>query len=128
MKPVEMYGLKFRQVDYIAISEDSQQKIAELLASKQEKETDVVGVLITLNQKGCAGLAYKIEFAKVGINIFEGLEVLRRENFDIFINPKIALYLIGTKMEYKNTILETGFFFDNPNSKGSCGCGESFFV
>ncbi len=128
MNPVEIYGLKFRQVDYITISEDSQKKIAELLVDKQQKDVDVVGILVTLNQKGCAGLAYKIEFAKVGVNIFEGFEVLRHEKFDIFINPKIALYLIGTKMDYKNTLLESGFFFDNPNSKGSCGCGESFFV
>lgn len=128
MKPIEMYGLKLKQVDYILISQESQKKIADLLLMKQRAETDVVGVLVTLNQRGCAGLAYKIEFAKVGVNIFDGFEVIRSENFDIFINPKISLYLIGTKMEYKNTPLESGFFFDNPNSKGSCGCGESFFV
>jgi iron-sulfur cluster assembly protein len=128
MKPIELHNLKLKEVDYIVISEESQQKISELLAQKKVKESDVVGVLVTLNQKGCAGLAYKIEYAKPNINLFDGFEVVRHKNFDVFINPKISLYLIGTKMEYKNDILKSGFFFDNPNSKGSCGCGESFFV
>lgn len=128
MKNIEISGLKLRNADYITISEESQEKISSLLQSKQEKDHTILGILITLNQKGCAGLAYKIEYAKANINIFDGFEVVRNKTFDIFINPKISLYLIGTKMQYKSNALESGFFFENPNSKGSCGCGESFFV
>lgn len=128
MKSLELHGIKLKEADYITISPSTQEKISSLLAQKQVAESNIVGILITLNQKGCAGLAYKIEYAKPSINIFDGFEVIRVQGFDIFINPKIALYLIGTKMEYKNEALESGFSFENPNSKGSCGCGESFFV
>ena len=128
MQQIEIHGLKLKQVNYIEISPEAKQKIEELLNEKQKVEENILGVLINLNQKGCAGLAYKIEYAKKDINLFDKFEIIRFDTFDIFINPKIALYLIGTKMEYKNDLLKSGFVFENPNSKGSCGCGESFFV
>ena len=128
MQKIEVHGLKLKKVDYIQISHEAKVKIIELLQNKKQAESDILGVLINLNQKGCAGLAYKIEYAKKDINLFDGYELIHFEEFDIFINPKIALYLIGTHMEYKNDILKSGFVFENPNSKGSCGCGESFFV
>ena len=128
MQQIEVHSLKLKKVDYIQISPEAKTKIIELLQSKQKAESDILGVLINLNQKGCAGLAYKIEYAKKDTNLFAGYEILQFEEFDLFINPKIALYLIGTKMEYKNELLKSGFTFENPNSKGSCGCGESFFV
>lgn len=128
MKNIDLHNLTFKKANYIKISNSAEEKILSLLSQKQVKESDVVGILITLNQKGCAGLAYKIEFAKPNINIFNGFEVIQSEAFNLFINPKIALYLIGTEMEYQTSQLESGFSFNNPNSKGSCGCGESFFV
>ena len=128
MQRIEVHGLKLKKFDYIQISHEAKMKIIELLQTKKLAEGNILGVLINLNQKGCAGLAYKIEYAKKDVNLFDGYELLQFEEFDIFINPKIALYLIGTKMEYKNDLLKSGFVFENPNSKGSCGCGESFFV
>lgn len=128
MQRIELHNLKLKLVDYIQLSPEASTKIVELLQNKQGVESDILGVLINLNQKGCAGLAYKIEYAKKDVNLFDGYELIRFDAFDIFINPKIALYLIGTKMEYKNDLLKSGFVFENPNSKGSCGCGESFFV
>jgi iron-sulfur cluster assembly protein len=98
-------------VDYIQISPEAKIKIIELLQKKKQSEPSILGVLINLNQKGCAGLAYKIEYAKKDINLFTGYEILQFEEFDLFINPKIALYLIGTQMDYKNDRLESGFVF-----------------
>ncbi len=128
MQRIELHNLKLKMVDYIQLSQNAKEKVIELLAAKKNSEENILGILINLNQKGCAGLAYKIEYAKKDVNLFDGYELIRFDEFDMFINPKIALYLIGTKMEYKNDLLKAGFVFENPNSKGSCGCGESFFV
>ena len=38
------------------------------------------------------------------------------------------MYLIGSRMDWKEDDFAAGFVFENPNSKGSCGCGESFTV
>ena len=46
----------------------------------------------------------------------------------VAIENKAVMYLLGTKMDYIEDDLKAEFNFTNPNSKGSCGCGESFNV
>ncbi len=72
---------------------------------------------------GCNGLSYKLRFvgeAKAGdiLVCSEGVEVL--------IDPKSALYLRGTQLDYSDKMIGGGFKFSNPNAKASCSCGESF--
>ena len=50
------------------------------------------------------------------------------DNFKILIDPKAVMFLLGTRMEYKEDKFKSGFEFVNPNEKGRCGCGESFTV
>ena len=52
--------------------------------------------------------------------IFTGVRVL--------IDAKAQLTLLGTEMDYVETKLSSEFIFNNPNIKGTCGCGESFSV
>lgn len=46
----------------------------------------------------------------------------------IFIDAKAQLTLLGTEMDYVESKLASEFIFNNPNVKGTCGCGESFHV
>lgn len=128
MEAVELYDIKLKKTNYIQVADSAAQRISNLIEKKRIADSNVIGMLVTLKQKGCAGYAYKIEYAKPLINVFDGYEIIRFLDFDIFVNPKISLYLINTIINYKNEELESGFFFTNPNSKGECGCGESFFV
>jgi iron-sulfur cluster assembly protein len=41
---------------------------------------------------------------------------------------KSLLYLTGTELDYKDELMQSGFVFQNPNVKQSCGCGASFTV
>ena len=45
-----------------------------------------------------------------------------------YVDGASILYLIGSRMDWKEDDFAAGFVFDNPNAKGSCGCGESFTV
>jgi len=44
----------------------------------------------------------------------------------VLIDPAALMHLLGTTMDYREDRLRSEFVFVNPNSKGSCGCGESF--
>lgn len=44
----------------------------------------------------------------------------------IFIDKKAQLSLLGTEMDFVESKLSAEFVFNNPNIKGTCGCGESF--
>ena len=46
----------------------------------------------------------------------------------VFIEPFALFNVVGTTMDYVDTELSSEFTFTNPNSKGECGCGESFTV
>lgn len=46
----------------------------------------------------------------------------------VFIEPMALFNIVGTVMDYEETELSSEFTFNNPNSKGECGCGESFNV
>ena len=74
---------------------------------------------------GCSGVSYAIEFsdkvrAKDNVLEFDGLRVL--------VDPKSLVYLRGSVLDYEVQLMQHGFKFQNPNEKGSCGCGESFNI
>jgi len=80
---------------------------------------------ISVNTKGCSGLAYDMSWAD---EVGPGDEVVKHEDLTVLVDRKASLFLIGTTMDYQAKTLEAGFTFINPNEKGRCGCGESFHV
>lgn len=46
----------------------------------------------------------------------------------VLIDSKAQLTLLGTEMDYVHNPLSSEFVFNNPNIKGTCGCGESFSI
>ncbi len=80
---------------------------------------------ISVNTKGCSGLAYDMSWvAEAG----PGDEVVRDHDLTVLVDRRASLFLIGTVMDYEQKALSAGFTFTNPNEKGRCGCGESFHV
>jgi len=53
---------------------------------------------------------------------------VEQDGIRMFIDPRSLLYLDGTIVDYVETLTGAGFKFDNPNARGSCGCGESFYA
>ncbi|MCC6716578.1 MAG: iron-sulfur cluster assembly accessory protein [Acetobacteraceae bacterium] len=80
---------------------------------------------ISVNTKGCSGMAYDMSWvAEPG----PGDEVITDKGVTVVVDRKASLFLIGTTMDYEVQALSSGFVFVNPNEKGRCGCGESFHV
>jgi iron-sulfur cluster assembly protein len=46
----------------------------------------------------------------------------------VYIEPMALFSVVGTVMDWEESELASEFTFNNPNSKGECGCGESFTV
>ena len=106
----------------LTVTSSALQQIKALLKGRAKP---AYGIRIGLKTKGCNGLSYSLEYADEKGPYDE--EILMEE-LRILIDPKAIMYLLGTEMDFRQSELESGFVFRNPNEKGRCGCGESFHV
>lgn len=105
----------------LTLTPSAVKKIKELLKDKSE----FIGLRVSVKQRGCNGLSYTLDYAKEKSKLDE--EVVQ-DGVCIMIDKKAQLSLLGTEMDYIETKLSSEFIFNNPNIKGTCGCGESFSV
>jgi iron-sulfur cluster assembly protein len=98
------------------------ERVRELLAKRGKPSA---GIRIGVRTKGCSGLSYTLEFADAPGPMDEKVE---QDGVTVLIDPKAAMFIFGTEMDYVEEKLQSGFQFRNPNEKGRCGCGESFHV
>ena len=90
-----------------------------------ERETQGPFLRIAISGGGCNGLSYKLRFAP---EAKRGDILVRTAGADVLVDPKTALYLKGTVVDYSDKLIGGGFKFANPNATASCSCGESFSV
>lgn len=80
---------------------------------------------------GCSGMSYKLGFdnepPKANDKVFD-LKGADGEIAKLIVDPKSFLYLSGTTLDFSDGLNGTGFVFQNPNAKRTCGCGSSFSV
>jgi iron-sulfur cluster assembly protein len=95
-------------------------KVKEILDSQEPKPS---GLRIAVVGGGCSGFSYSMAFENEPGLLdktynFEGLQV--------FIDQASMLYLDGAQVDYVESLEGSGFKFNNPNVKSTCGCGSSF--
>lgn len=72
---------------------------------------------------GCSGLSYQFKYdskPRATDNVFHF------EDIKVYVDPKSMVFLDGMILDWKDSLLQSGFAFDNPHAKRSCGCGTSF--
>ncbi len=105
----------------VKLTEAAGRKVAALIA--REKQGDYLRVAIAGG--GCNGLSYKLRFTAAPKR---GDILVETGGTRVLVDPKTALYLKGTHIDYSSALIAGGFKFTNPNAKASCSCGESFSV
>src|SRR5688572_11633904 len=72
---------------------------------------------------GCSGLSYQFKFdAKPRPTD----QVFEFDDVKIYVDPKSMVFLDGMTLDWKDSLMQSGFVFDNPHAQKSCGCGTSF--
>lgn len=105
----------------IVLTESAVKRVKELLQIRPES----IGLRIGVRTRGCNGLSYTMDYAKEKKKMDEEVN---QDGVKLLIDPKAQLTLLGTEMDFVRDTLSSEFVFNNPNIKGTCGCGESFNV
>ncbi|HEX8400447.1 MAG TPA: iron-sulfur cluster assembly accessory protein [Allosphingosinicella sp.] len=104
------------------LTPSAEARIAALMA---RAPADAIGVKLSTPRRGCSGLAYSVDYVTEAKPFDERIET---PGGSFFVDAGSILYLIGSRMDWVEDDFTAGFVFENPNAKGSCGCGESFTV
>ena len=106
----------------LILTPGAEARIAELMSKAPE---GTVGVKLSTPRRGCSGLAYSVDYVAEEKPFDEKIET---SGGTFYVDGASILYLIGSRMDWKEDDFTAGFVFANPNAKGMCGCGESFTV
>lgn len=106
--------------EMIQVTPKAVQKIREAFAKQGISEG---GLRLGVLGGGCSGLSYQFRFDP---RPRPTDQVLEFDGVQIYIDPKSMVFLNGMTLDYKESLIQSGFAFENPNAKKSCGCGTSF--
>ena len=121
-KPSATSAPNFRVGDerLIKVTENAARKVGSLL-TKQGRPQGVLRVAVIGG--GCSGLQYKMDLQDGPANRDFLVET---GGIKVVVDPKSALYVTGSELDYVESLTEGGFKVKNPNAATSCSCGESF--
>jgi iron-sulfur cluster assembly protein len=105
----------------ITVTEKALARIRAVLAA--EGLAGQGGLRLGVQGGGCSGLSYAVQFES---GPQERDRIFTFDDVRIFVDPKSFIYLAGMTLDYEETLMKTGFVFQNPNATKSCGCGSSF--
>ncbi len=105
----------------IEVTEVARERIRDLLEKEGKVESHALRLKVIGG--GCSGLRYELAFDDA---MGEQDTELEAGGVRVVVDEKSALYLVGTTLDFVDTLQESGFKMNNPNASTTCGCGESF--
>src|SRR5467141_4922518 len=104
----------------IKVTENASRRLRSLL-EKQGRSSGALRVAVIGG--GCSGLQYKMDLVDGPANRDIMVE---SSNVRVVVDPKSALFVSGSVLDYSDALQKGGFTVTNPNAVAHCSCGESF--
>jgi iron-sulfur cluster assembly protein len=104
----------------VHVTEKAAEQIKSIMAREGLKDH---GLRVAVVGGGCSGLSYRLNFDKEPAG---DDKVFEEHGVRIFLDKKSAVFVNGMTLDFSDGLNGTGFMFQNPNAKSSCGCGSSF--
>ncbi len=104
----------------IKVTENASRKLTSLL-EKQGRATGALRVAVIGG--GCSGLQYKMDLVDGPANRDI---MVQSADVRVVVDPKSALFVSGSLLDYSDDLQKGGFKVTNPNAVAHCSCGESF--
>lgn len=105
----------------ITLTEAAADRVKQYLQTRGKGE----GLRFGVKTSGCSGYSYIVNYAdeiKPDDHVFESYGV------KVIVDAQSLDVVANTEIDFVKTGLNESFQFNNPKSKDTCGCGESFSV
>jgi iron-sulfur cluster assembly protein len=102
----------------VQVTDKALQRIRQIVA-----KDGGAGLRLAVQGGGCSGLSYlfKLETKERASD-----HVFGSSDAKLLIDPKSFVYMDGLTLDYKESLIQSGFVIDNPNAQKTCSCGTSF--
>ncbi|MDD5273394.1 MAG: iron-sulfur cluster assembly accessory protein [Methylovulum sp.] len=105
----------------VSLTESAARQIQKQLVKRGKG----LGLKLGVKKSGCSGYAYALDYAdqlNETDSVFEGFGV------KVIVRAEDLPLVNGIELDYRREGINEAFQFNNPNVRGTCGCGESFSV
>lgn len=102
------------------LTERAVEKVNEIITTQ---EPQPAGLRISVVGGGCSGFSYSMAFENSPTMMDK---TMKYGDLKVFVDQASLLYLEGAEVDYVENLEGSGFKFNNPNVKSTCGCGSSF--
>ena len=106
----------------IEMTEKAVKEIRRIMENDPASKDGTLRVMVVGG--GCSGMSYKLGFDDKPVAPAD--KIFEKDGVKVAVDPKSYLYLAGTTLDFTDGLTGTGFVFNNPNAKRTCGCGSSF--
>lgn len=105
----------------VSLTDSATQRVRSYLARRGHG----IGLRVGVKKTGCNGWAYVVDYAdEVGNDDI----VFDSEELKVIVDKSSLELIDGTEIDFVKEGINEAFKFRNPNTRGECGCGESFSV
>jgi iron-sulfur cluster assembly protein len=119
--PTAPLNYKIGNERLIKVTESASRKLNSLLEKQGRAATGALRVAVIGG--GCSGLQYKMDLVDGPANRDI---MVQSSNVRVVVDPKSALFVSGSLLDYSDDLQKGGFKVTNPNAVAHCSCGESF--
>lgn len=105
----------------VDVTETAAERIEQFLEREGKLGTHALRLKVVGG--GCSGLQYQLGFDD---QVAEADTAIETGGIRVIVDEKSALYLVGSTLDYVDSLQEAGFKITNPNASSTCGCGQSF--
>jgi len=103
----------------ITLTEKAVEKLKEIAKDEAIGHTSV---RVKIKGGGCAGFMHDMYFDDQKSDVDE---VVEKDGVTVLVDPMSYQYLENVSIDYEDRLISSGFKFNSPDIKSSCGCGHS---
>ena len=104
----------------LTITPEAVKRLREILEREGKPEA---GLRVFISEGGCSGFSYGMALEE---EPQEGDQVVETSGVKLIVDDYSWSYVVGSEIDYVNSLMGGGFTIHNPNAAQSCACGQSF--